>query len=108
MAYRIEPRDPLTQSKGVEDGYAMTALRWPPVYCSHGIGAPEVRIVVGVMPGGGHSRIVFERGGIGRTGVVRRGAGRRFDDRSRRFGQFRAKEGVDQKTDQRQQRNGPE
>jgi protocatechuate 3,4-dioxygenase beta subunit len=29
MAYRIEPRDPLTQSKGVEDGYAMTALRWP-------------------------------------------------------------------------------
>jgi len=29
MAYRIEPRDPLTQSKGVEDGYAMTSLRWP-------------------------------------------------------------------------------
>jgi len=29
MAYRIEPRDPLTQSKGVEEGYAMTSLRWP-------------------------------------------------------------------------------
>src|SRR5581483_4072527 len=29
MATVIERRDPLTQSKGVEAGYAMTALRWP-------------------------------------------------------------------------------
>ena len=29
MAYVIDARDPRTQSKGVEDGYAMTALRWP-------------------------------------------------------------------------------
>src|SRR4051812_35497840 len=27
------------------------ARRWPPVYASHGRGAPDVRIVVGVMPG---------------------------------------------------------
>ena len=25
----IEPRDPLTQPRGVEAGYAQTALRWP-------------------------------------------------------------------------------
>ena len=29
MAVEIPPRDPLTQSQGVEPGYANTALRWP-------------------------------------------------------------------------------
>ncbi|HEX2566100.1 MAG TPA: protocatechuate 3,4-dioxygenase subunit beta [Burkholderiales bacterium] len=29
MAYLVEARDPLTQSRGVEEGYAATALRWP-------------------------------------------------------------------------------